>query len=360
MVSLNAAKFPRSLLQLVAPGGIFHLIYFVTAQCNAQCKMCFYQEEIGNSLRNLSKELTLDEIKSVFTNLGFTPYISLTGGEPFLRKDILEIADHIASTNSPLTINIATNSSMPEKVVSTYDHLCSRHKGVLFEVQQSLDGIGGDHDEIRNVKGLFEKVIKTNSGLARLKERHANLLIKINITYSVHNESKIPALLDFIANSMKFDRIILAKAHGRCEETVKDIDLAWFKSMINHVSRINAKNQSNSLLNKIAMGIKREKESVREAIEADKNLGRYCRAGKKIAILNEQGNAFPCEVIPFKLGNVRDNGYDFKKTLSAGMNRFLMKHPSETCHCDWGCGQNMAVMSRLKSWPEVILKSLTS
>ena len=65
-----------------------NLIFFVTSKCNLLCRHCFYWEEL-----NLPKnELSLDEIEKVARSLPNLLSLSLTGGEPYLRPDLPDIA----------------------------------------------------------------------------------------------------------------------------------------------------------------------------------------------------------------------------------------------------------------------------
>ena len=66
------------------------LIHFITNRCNARCSFCFID---FNNPKTFAGELTLEEIDKVTKNMGDTLLnVNFTGGEPFARKDILEIA----------------------------------------------------------------------------------------------------------------------------------------------------------------------------------------------------------------------------------------------------------------------------
>ena len=66
------------------------LVHFVTNRCNARCSFCFIDFD---DPKTFSHELTLDEIDKLTKNLGKSLLnVNLTGGEPFARKDLTEIA----------------------------------------------------------------------------------------------------------------------------------------------------------------------------------------------------------------------------------------------------------------------------
>ena len=66
------------------------LIIFLTERCNARCSFCFIDFEDPNTFKS---ELTLSEIDKLTKNLGKSLLnVNLTGGEPFARKEIIDIA----------------------------------------------------------------------------------------------------------------------------------------------------------------------------------------------------------------------------------------------------------------------------
>ena len=94
----------------------------VTNKCNARCKTCniwrIYEEQ-----PSLSKsELSVEEFERIFENIGRNAYwFTISGGEPFLRKDIVEIYDALIHHYSPNTINIsAITSKLIEKKVREF------------------------------------------------------------------------------------------------------------------------------------------------------------------------------------------------------------------------------------------------
>ena len=66
------------------------LVHFITNRCNARCSFCFIDFDNPKTFQN---ELTMDEIDILTKNLGNSLLnVNLTGGEPFARRDIKEIA----------------------------------------------------------------------------------------------------------------------------------------------------------------------------------------------------------------------------------------------------------------------------
>ena len=66
------------------------LVHFVTNRCNARCSFCFIDFDNPETFRG---ELSLEEIDILTKNLGKSLLnVNFTGGEPFARKDLLDIS----------------------------------------------------------------------------------------------------------------------------------------------------------------------------------------------------------------------------------------------------------------------------
>lgn len=149
---------PKPLLSIIA----------VTRRCNSQCIMCSYWKDL-----NSQSELTPVEIGEVYRNSLFSSLegIILSGGEPILREDLLDIARAILDSLPQLKqMSLNTNGLEPTLVTQKVKELLAlaNSKGIRkFSVSVSLDGYGDIHEKIRRVPQAFERTIET---IKRLKE----------------------------------------------------------------------------------------------------------------------------------------------------------------------------------------------
>jgi len=122
----------------------------VTKACNLRCLQCY-----SISGKKLKDELSLKEIKKIIEQakeLGAVR-IFFTGGEPFIRPDILDILRY--ADDNKFAICISTNGTLLNK--DTINFLKSlKH---LRTLQISIDGLQETHDLIRGVKGTFGKAV---------------------------------------------------------------------------------------------------------------------------------------------------------------------------------------------------------
>ena len=347
----------RGLYAAAAPARLFQLIFFVTARCNARCKMCFYLDQIEQANNNLTNELTLKEIENLAGNLGHVPYLSLSGGEPFLRRDLFELVDAMVSATKPLMVSIPTNGAYPERVEAVISRLAKLHSETQFDIQLSLDGPEHIHDEIRQVPGLYKRLFDTHHRLRALQKELANLGIKVVTTYSTFNQDHVSQLLDQIEQDFPADRVILAKAHGNCSPETKDgLNLNVFRRLLKRVETINSKTaDQRTLISNMSLRIKRGKEKIRQRFEQNADLGKFCGAGRKLVVLGETGVVFPCEILDRPLGNIRNYDFDLYNVLNATMPELEKQNTIRECHCDWGCAQNIAVVSSPRFWPSLFI-----
>lgn len=331
----------------------FHLILYITSICNARCAYCYYSAELN---KDMKYEMTDQEICRIFDRLRHIPHLSISGGEPFLRKNIRQILDHIVKVSQPHVVSIPTNCSMPERICQTFDYLCAQYPDTLFDLHISLDGYGKDHDQLRKIDGLFDKVMETNAGAAHLLKKHKNFGIKIVSVYSSFNQDRFEALLDHVEKSMVFNRLIVAWPHGTCSsETKNGLDQKRFQAFLLRAEAINRARYAPNTETQMAVSVKNTKEHfMRKKWNTEKNLGDYCNAGKKIVVIGETGKVFPCETFWHEMGNLRDYDFDLAKLLRETYPAFHEKYIKPGCHCEWGCAQNVAIVTNPGLWPKVL------
>jgi radical SAM protein with 4Fe4S-binding SPASM domain len=135
----------------------------LTYRCNLKCVHCF-------QAKNKYREFTFKEIEDIFVQLKNAGCLQLifSGGEPFLRKDFLEILD-LADLYG-FAIKIMSNGTLfDEKCVDTLKKIR------LTYIQVSLYGITEKvHDFATAVPGSF---VKTMQGLRLLRENNIKNII---------------------------------------------------------------------------------------------------------------------------------------------------------------------------------------
>jgi len=166
---------------------IEYLRVSVTDKCNLRCDYCLPKE--FKDYDHIDRRLTIEELHRIiraFANLGVRR-VRLTGGEPLIRKDIVQIAEGIAQIDGIEDLSLSTNASL----LSRYA-VALKSAGVK-RVNVSLDSL-----QVQRFKAITRgRLADVIDGLMAAK--HADLSpIKINmVVMRGRNDDEIEAMAAF-------------------------------------------------------------------------------------------------------------------------------------------------------------------
>ncbi len=143
------------------------MFLFVTSQCNSRCKTCFYHDEL-----NSHQDMTFEEIKRMSETAPEFGKLWLSGGEPFMRKELVEIIKLFYDNNKVREINLPTNGLLTNRIVDYVGRILEECPELLVLLNFSLDGLGATHDKIRGVPGNFRKTIRS---MELIKEKYGDI-----------------------------------------------------------------------------------------------------------------------------------------------------------------------------------------
>lgn len=147
--------------------------YLVCYRCNARCGMC-------DSWRvRPGEELTAEQVGVVFGKIGRLDVVRLTGGEPFLREDMREVAEAVLRHSRPFVIHITTNGSFPARI-EEFVRGFSRPQRLRFMV--SFDGAAVEHDRNRGADVTYATALESVRRLAALRTQYR---IEISANHTV-------------------------------------------------------------------------------------------------------------------------------------------------------------------------------
>jgi len=132
-------KYPRAIY--------LHL----TQRCNFNCVYCYL-----NAGKQSCNELTTDEVKRILSQIViFQPVkVIFTGGEPLMRKDLIELARYFRGLNPPLSqLCLDTNGSL------ITSRTASSLVALFDEIRISIDGFKDTNDVLRG-QGAFKSAIQ--------------------------------------------------------------------------------------------------------------------------------------------------------------------------------------------------------
>ena len=135
------------------------IVHFLTNRCNARCSFCFIDFDDPNTFKG---ELTLNEIEKLTKSFGkLLLNVNLTGGEPFARKDIIDIAKLYIQNSSVQSIYVTTNASLPDRIENFAKEITKFKNDIELTFQISIDDFPEKHNKVRKIENLFENCIDT-------------------------------------------------------------------------------------------------------------------------------------------------------------------------------------------------------
>ncbi len=279
----------------------------VTHRCNARCRTC-------RVTKKKPDELTLNEYREVFKTLRRVPrWVTLTGGEPFIRKDLVEIMNALARHVAPDAVTVATNAFYTDRVLSFARSAVRENPGIKFVVNLSLDGIGPAHDKIRGLPGSFDRVIETFQLLKDLGIE--NMRVGFHTVISVFNAKNVLDLMEY-AKVFGPDHHRFEVAQSRAELNVRNEELAptaeEYESIILQILERTPEGGGDLVSDLIDLFRREYYEYSVEALYR-KEQALPCYAGFASAQIGPNGDVWPCCVLARPMGNLREKGYDFAR-----------------------------------------------
>jgi len=284
-----------------------NLTFSVTWDCNARCRTC-------NVHRRRADDLTAEELGRVFAGLGRSPFwVTFSGGEPFLRRDLPEIVIDVHRRCRPRVINIPSNGLLTGRIRDGVARVTESSPDVRLVINLSVDEIGERHDELRGVPGNYEKVLETFRALKALGRE--NLSVGFHTVISTYNVERVPEIHRTL-EALGPDSLISEVAEERVElDTVgqaitpsADIYARAVDFLIGQL-RKHRRRGTGRVARAFRMEYYRQAAQLldrpREIIP--------CYAGVASAQVAPDGTVWPCCVKAEPLGNLRETEYDFSR-----------------------------------------------
>ncbi|MDY7041152.1 MAG: radical SAM protein [Chloroflexota bacterium] len=323
-----------------------NLTVSVTYRCNSRCRTC-------NVWRKQADELTVEEWDQVFASLGRTPYwLTISGGEPLLRRDVVKICCSAYRRCRPSIINIPTNGLSPNLIAERVEEIAHSCPKSQIIVNVSLDGWGEQHDAIRNVPGNFRRTMETYRRLRTMAL--PNLTVGIHTVISRYNVADIPTIYRQLS-TLAPDSYITEIAEERVElDTVGagiTPSLDEYSAAVDFLlSRLRA--QTCTGISQVTQAFREQYYGLVKRILAEQRQVIPCYAGWASAQISPDGNVWTCCIKAQPLGNLRDVDYNFGRIwFSAQAEAARASIAGGECFCPLA---NAAYTNMLCHYPSLI------
>ncbi len=346
----HSSRLPANLLQFAADKRPV-VVWNSTRRCNLHCIHCYADSED----RAYDGELTTAEAKVFIQDLAAfgAPVLLFSGGEPFLRPDLFELADLARSLG--IRPVISTNGTL-----ITPDIARQVKESGFGYVGVSLDALGEANDRFRGHKGAFEAALEGIRNCVQVGQR-----VGLRCTVNRHNYDAIGGLLDLV-DSENIDRVCFYHLvySGRGSDMRQDdithaesraaLDLICERAMDFHRRGIEkdiltVDNHADGVY--LYLKIKAtQPERADEVLQLLRWNGGN-NSGVAIGAVDNLGNVHPDQFWwHHKLGNIRERPFsqiwmDTSDPLMAGLKdrRHLLKGKCARCHYQDICNGNFRV-----------------
>lgn len=179
----------------------------VTFRCNLNCAHCYVNLTDSND-KAIEEELTSQEICHIIDEIveAGCLWLTLTGGEPLLRKDFLDIYRY--AKEKGLLINIFTNATLITPKIADYLKAWKP-----FVVDVTLYGVSREtYERVTGVPGSFKRCLR---GIDLLLERNIAVSLKtVAMTLNHHELREIKEYAEKVGVDFRFDALINLRLDG--------------------------------------------------------------------------------------------------------------------------------------------------
>lgn len=270
----------------------------VTRRCNLNCAHCYL--DAGHRAVPSSRELTtpegfrlLDEIAEFCSGA----LLILSGGEPLLRRDILDLARY--ATNKKLMVVLGTNGYIvTEEVVRRFLDIGIAGLGI------SLDSLKPTvHDTFRGRTSSWRRAV-----MAMETCRKWGLDFQVQTSVTSDNILEIASLMKFASElGARVFNLFFLVCTGRGEQ-VTDITPIQYEQVLSQIVQSDGHYNGMLVRARCAPYISRiALQNQKEVSPRENYLG--CIAATHYCRITPDGEVTPCPYLPVQAGNLREKGF---------------------------------------------------
>lgn len=281
----------------------FYFQWHITNKCNLRCSHC-YQSSYSDA-----SEPSLEELKSIAEKINHTlsvwkkeGRVAITGGEPFINKDLIKLLQYLDQQPSVNKISVLTNGTLIKNYITPLKGLKKLHY-----IQLSLEGGKEINDKIRG-EGVFDKVLESTALLNK-----NGIPVRWMVTLQKMNVNDVPLIIDLAlennVDTLLFERLI-PEGEG---ESLKDLVLTpeelfkVYDYILHRSDEEYAKGSPLKMLKYRTLWI------LTDPKRADKNVqmpfqreaGAACSIGMDSLCILPDATVLPCRRLPIPIGNLK-------------------------------------------------------
>ncbi len=263
----------------------------ITYACNSRCQMCNIWK-IQNP-----PALSVDDFSRLGKNL---KYLNISGGEPFLHPQIVEIVKQVKKNNPKTQIIISSNGYATDLIAQKLEEILKIDPKIGLRI--SIDGKKETHNKIRGLDDIYERAMKT-------LEASRNLGVKnlgISFTIMDANVDELPFVYDLAQKNKWQMAMALVQNSG-----------IYFAKNDNKISFLDKVEKNLNYVIDKELKTLNPKQWGRAFY--DYGLLYYAKTGKRLlksgagfdsVFIDPGGEVYPSNLIELKMGNIKKDNLD--------------------------------------------------
>jgi len=323
----------------------YKLIYALTYRCQLRCVMC------GIWKRAPSEELSLEEITEFFRFSNAFSWINLTGGEIFLRKDLLQIFEAIHThCRSLFLLNFPTNGYETDTIVHTVQELTRSFRFPKVLVTVSLDGPRELHDRIRGVPGAWDRAVETYDRLRRF--RSSRFDVYCGMTLQSGNADAFAEMVQAVQErigAVHFRDFHVNIAHtskhyyGNAEQGTPAEKLL-LPAQLRTIEELRRSGSPGPV-----QFLERTYQNLAADFLQTGRMPLPCQALAASCFMDPAGTLYPCSIYDAPIGSIKDHAYKLAELWRSGPRRALRQEIRKgNCpHCWTPCEAYQSILANL-------------
>ena len=276
-------------------GDDFYFQWHLTERCNRKCRHCYQSDNYSSELP-LSDMLTIvDKMEEAMEKWGKQGTLSLTGGEPFLRRDDLHaLMTRLDDSRCLYYYDILTNGSRISEVEAK---ALAAHTG-LRRVQVSLEGAEAEVNDAIRGPGSFKETLKA---VRNLMAEQVDCSVMMTLTRK--NQDQVDPMISLLKRegvpTLALERLI---PEGR-GASLGDLILSKeeLHALYEDIYQI--------AINDSPVRILLHRPLFALIAPDDPTVGALCSAGNNALTIMPDGSVYPCRRLPIPIGNVLNDGF---------------------------------------------------
>jgi MoaA/NifB/PqqE/SkfB family radical SAM enzyme len=321
--AFRAGGFPRLLPM--------NLTVSVTNACPSRCQTCdIWKQPV--------EDLTTAEYTKVFRSLGRAPvWVTLSGGDQFLRRDLPEVVRLCREILRPAVINLPMNGILTRRIETLLPEVAAASRGSELILNLSIDEIGERHDALRGHRNNYEKIQNTYRFARELQREYPHIVVGIHTVVSRFNVDRFREIHDEVMK-LAPDSFITEIAEQRAELRTLGKDIAptpeAYAGAIDHLKAAMRQKPPRRMAARLVYALRLEYYELVKRTLKEHTQVIPCYAGWASAHLAPDGEVWGCAVRAESIGNVRDHDYDFGRVwFSERADRFRDSVRAKECAC---------------------------